>query len=90
MTGLVYFHTEDDMYSYLEEYMNANGKIPQVAGVDDDRTPFLAWLNESGGDSTFLRVLRLVDQGEWSRPEEETPSQGTVSSLVYPVVIVGD
>ena len=69
------------LFSYLDEYLNANGATPQVAGLDAHHTPFVAWLNEEGGDCVYLTVTRLVedDGGTFSRTSEETPGQGQSS-----------
>lgn len=82
---------EDLLWEYLDEYLNANGATPQVAGVDAKSTPFLAWLDEEGGDCVGLRVVRLlVDDGgvTSSLTDVEAPAQGCTSTLVYPVQIV--
>ena len=78
------------LYSYLDEYMNANGIEPHLAGVDADGTPFLAWLNEEGGDSIYLTVTRLVvdDGGVTEHTVEEAPRQGESTSLVYPIQVI--
>jgi hypothetical protein len=85
------FNEEHMLFSYLDEYMNANGQTPQVAGVDHEGDPFIAWLDEEGGDCVGLRVVRLVqeDGGTTSSPAQvEAPLQGHTSGLVYPVKVV--
>jgi hypothetical protein len=81
---------EGTLFEFLDEYLNANGAAPRVSGQDSEGTPFLAWLNEEGGDLTYLTVARLVteDGGIRDRLITEIPVQGETSSLVYPVVIV--
>lgn len=83
---------ENDLFSYLDEYLNANGQTPHLAGVDNDFIPFIAWLNEEGGDCVYLNVTRLVEEdgGATSRTSEETPGQGQTSSLAYPVTVLAE
>lgn len=78
------------LFSYLDEYLNANGVEPHLAGTDATGAPFLAWLDEEGGDCVGLRVARLVpnDGGATESPTAEAPGQGQVSSLTYPVTIL--
>lgn len=80
------------LFSYLDEYLNANGATPEVVGYDRDHRSFFAWLDEESGDSVGLRVCLLVPfegQAEVSRPGEvESPGQGEVSSLRYPILIL--
>ena len=81
---------EDLLWEYLDEHLNANGATPQVAGIDADGTPFLAWLDEEGGDCVGLRVVRLLveDGGTTSRPSPiEAPAQGCTSALAYPALV---
>lgn len=81
---------EDALWSYLDEYLNANGALPQVSGCDAQGTLFLAWLDEEGGDCVGLRVLRLlVDDGEatCTPTAVEAPAQGFTSTLTFPVLI---
>ena len=82
---------EDRLWEYLDEHLNANGEPPQVAGIDAHGTPFLAWLDEEGGDCVGLRLVRLLpdDGGTTSAPTAtEAPAQGCATALVYPVQIV--
>lgn len=85
-------HLENEhlLFSYLDEYMNANGVTPRLSGQDSEGTPFLAWLNEEGGDSVYLTVARLVTQdgGTSEQIMTDVPSQGDTSLLVYPVAIM--
>lgn len=82
---------EDLLWSYLDEYLNANGATPQVAGIDAHDIPFMAWLDEEGGDCVGLRVVRLLpdDGNATSSPTRvEAPAQGHTSALFYPILIV--
>jgi hypothetical protein len=84
---------EDLLWEYLDQHMNANGATPQVAGIDASGTPFLAWLDEEGGDCVGLRVVRLLmeDGGTTSTPTEvEAPAQGCTSALAFPVQVVAN
>lgn len=78
------------LFSLLDEHMNANGIEPHVAGLDAEGAPFVAWLNESGGDEVYLTVTRLVvdDGAVTEHTEQETPGQGQTTSLAYPVVVL--
>ena len=79
------------LWDYLDEYLNANGATPQVVGIDHTETPFLAWLDEEGGDCLGLRVVRLLldDGGVTSSLSAiEIPAQGCTSELTYPVQIM--
>lgn len=85
------FKDEGDMFKFLDQHMNANGIEPSLAGLDNDDIPFIAWLDEDGGDSVTLRVLRLdgSNSAEVCLPSEiQTPSQGQTSTLVYPVTVL--
>lgn len=79
------------LFSYLDEYLNANGAQPEVIGYDSDDRAFFAWLDEEGGDCVGLRVCVLgphEGRAEVSAPGEiEAPGQGEVSSLRYPIRI---
>lgn len=78
-------HNEHTLFGFLDEYLNANGATPRVAGQDAKGTPFLAWLNEEGGGLVSLMVLHLVTE---DGGVTEIPTQGEAPSLVYPVVIL--
>lgn len=79
------------LFSYLDEYLNANGATPHVAGFDLDGQPFMAWLDEEGGDCVGLRVCRLlrVQDGLAESPGiVEAPEPGLPTNLAYPITIL--
>lgn len=84
---------EHMLFSYLDEYLNANGQEPKVVGYDANDRAFMAWLDEEGGDSVGLRVCVLIPyqgQAEVSVPGPvEAPGQGEVTNLRYPVRFLG-
>lgn len=90
ITQVVQLNSEDLLFDILDEVLNANGVVPQLAGVDSENTPFIAWLDESGGDCVIMSVTRLIpsDDGCTSYTAEETPGQGETTSLVYPVTVL--
>lgn len=82
---------EDLLFSFLDENLNANGATPHIAGVDADGDPFMAWLDEEGGDCVGLRVCRLLgsaDGGAESPSIVEAPWQGQATGLAYPVHVI--
>ena len=89
--GVIRLVAEHLLFSLLDEDMNANGIVPQVAGYDAHGIPFFAWLDEEGGDCVGLRVIRLLedDGGTSSTPSAvEFPKQGETTSLVYPIRVL--
>lgn len=82
------FTTEDDLFEYLDRSLNANGLIPQMSGYDKDGQPFMAWLDEDGGDSVVMLVTRLTinDGGTTSLPVTEYVDQPIrTTDDAYPV-----
>lgn len=71
------------LFSYLDEYLNANGDVPHAVGYDDDERPFMVWLNEVGGDEVIGRVVFLTedDGGTTESVTDEEP----LEVLTYPV-----
>lgn len=73
------FHLHDHL-----EAINERGEIPERCAYDRNGSAALVWLNEEGGDSTYLRACLL--RGEDSAQSEPTDIEP--EDLAYPLTIV--
>jgi hypothetical protein len=62
--------------------LNENGHTPEISGLDRFGTPYMAWLNEVGGDEVHPFAARL--EGEDSAVQRAT--EITIEDLRYPLV----